>query len=265
MPLSDEQRNTMPENVKGLFETKQWSSVEDVTTGYAELEKVLGKGDHIFKPESPDDADGWTKYWQQLGVPDDVNGYEFETDEAVPFEDAVLSRFKEFAKKQHYTKEQAAGAVSFQRDIIKEVMAVEAEAEAEALKTSEAEIDTIRKALVTKSGGEVQFQTMMVESRQIADELGIYATLEKKGLASDPEIIGMLQDIKNRTTEGTILKGDTPLNTTKDPKAELKEIVESDTFKNKFAPGRSELMKRYMELCKIISNSGNAPIRQQGG
>ena len=209
--------------------------------------------------------DGWTKYWQQLGVPDDVNGYEFEADEAVPFEDAVLTRFKEFAKKQHYTKEQAAGAVSFQRDIIKEVMAAEVQAEEDAVKTSEAEIETTRKALVTKAGGEVAYQNMAVECRQIADELGIYQTLEKLGLASNPEVFGMLQIIKDRTKEGTILKGDAPLNTTKDPKAELKEIVESDTFKNKFAPGRSELMKRYMELCAITSNSGTAPIRQQGG
>jgi len=264
MPLSDEHRNTMPENIKGLFETKKWSSVEDVTTSYAELEKVLGKGEHIFKPESPDDVDGWTKYWQQLGVPEEA-GYEFEADETVPFDDALLGRFRKFAKDTHLNKEQASGIVQFQRDIIKEVMAAEADAEATALETSETEKETIRKALVTKAGGEVAYQNMMVEARQVADELGIYTTLEKKGLASDPEIISMLQEIKNRTKEGTILKVEELPSNAKDPKVELKEITESEIFKNKFAPGRKELMKRYMELCTIVGNSENAPKRIQDG
>ena len=265
MPLSDEHRNTMPENIKGLFETKKWSSVEDVTTSYAELEKVLGKGEHIFKPESPDDADGWTKYWQQITGVSNANEYEFETDEAVPFDDVLIGRFREFSQKIHLNKEQATGLVQFQREIIKEVMAAEVEAEATAVETSEGEKETIRKALVTKAGGEVAYQNMMVEARQVADELGIYTTLEKKGLASDPEIIGMLQEIKNRTKEGTIIKVDEPATSNKDPKVELKEITESDTFKNKFAPGRKELMKRYMELCSIIGNSENAPKRVQDG
>lgn len=262
MPLSDEHRNTMPENIKGLFETKKWSSVEDVTTSYAELEKVLGHGEHIFKPESPDDVDGWTKYWQQLGVPEE-NEYEYEVDETVPFDDALISRFRKFSKDIHLNKEQSAGLVQFQRDIIKEVMATEADAEAAALETSEADKETIRKALVTKAGGEVAYQNMMIESREIADELGIYTTLEKKGLASDPEIIGMLQEIKNRTKEGTILKVEELPSNAKDPKVELKEIMESETFKNKFAPGRKEVMKRYMELCTIVGNSENAPKRIQ--
>lgn len=265
MPLSEEQRNTAPESVKGLFEAKKWGSMEDLVNGYVDLEKVLGRGEHIFKPESPDDVDGWAKYYQQLGVPDDVSGYEFEADEAVPFEDAVLGRFKEFAKKQHYTKEQAAGAVQFQRDIIKEVMAAEAEAEATAVQAAETEKETIRKALVTKAGGEVAYQTMMVEARQVADELGIYTTLEKKGLASDPEIIGMLQEIKNRTKEGTILKDSTPESSIKEPMAELEEIKKSDAFKKRLHPQHKAVMKRFMELNMIIANSENAPKRVQDG
>ena len=263
MPLSEEQRNTAPEAIKNLLEAKKWTSFDEVATGYTDLEKILGKGEHIFKPESPDDADGWTKYWQQITGISNAGEYEFETDETVPFDDAIMNSFKEFANKIHLNKEQATGLVQFQRDIIKAAQEVAAQEDADALATSEADIETIRKALVTKAGGEVAYQNMMVEARQVADELGIYTTLEKKGLASDPEIIGMLQEIKNRTKEGTILKVDEPATTAKDPKAELKEITESDTFKNKFAPGRKELMKRYMELCTIVGNSANAPKRVQ--
>ncbi len=265
MPLSEEHRNTMPENIKGLFETKKWSSVEDVTTSYAELEKILGRGEHIFKPESPDDADGWAKYYQQITGISNASEYEFEADETVPFDDALIGRFRKFAKDTHLDKEQASGIVQFQRDIIKEVMVAEADAEAAALETSEAEKETIRKALVTRFGGEVAYQNKMIESKQIADSLGIYVTLEKKGLASDPEIIGMLHDIAEKTAEGILTKDTPPVTSTKDPKEELKEIMASETFKNKFAPGRKELMKRYMELCNIVGNSENAPKRVQDG
>ncbi len=265
MPLSDEQRNTAPESVKALLEAKKWSTAEQIANGYSDLEKVLGRGEHIFKPESPDDVDGWTKYWQQLGVPEE-NEYEYEKDETVPFDDALIDRFRKFSKKINLNKEQSAGLVQFQREIIKEVMATEADVEAERVTTDETEKETIRKALVTKAGGEVAYQNMMVEARQVADELGIYTTLEKKGLASDPEIIGMLQEIKNRTKEGSILKVDEPLTAAKDPKAELKEIMDNPIWKdakNKFHPDRKVLQKRYMELNMQIANSGFAPQRIQ--
>jgi len=263
MPLSDEARNTMPENIKGLFETKKWSSVEDVATGYSELEKVLGKGAHIFKPESPDDVDGWNKYYQQLGVPEE-HEYEYEADETVPFDDALIDRFRKFSKDIHLNKEQSAGIVKFQRDIVKEVMAAELEAAEIAEATKTAEIEEVRKALVQRFGGEVAYKDKVMDARRIADELGIYQTLERLGLASNPEVIGMLTDISEKVTEGVIGKGTQSETSAKDPKTELKEIIESETFKNKFAPGRKEVMKRYMELCTIISNSGNAPIRMQG-
>ena len=265
MPLSEEQRNTAPEAIKNLLEAKKWTTLDEVVNGYVDLEKVLGKGEHIFKPESPDDVDGWAKYHQQITGISDASEFEFEADEAVPFDDALLGKFKEYAHKIHLNKEQASGIVQFQRDIIKTAIEVAEQEDTQFAEAAEAEKEIIRKALVTKAGGEVAYQNMIVEARQVADELGIYTTLEKKGLASDPEIIGMLQEIKNRTKEGTILKVDQPATSAKDPKVELKEITESETFKNKFAPGRKELMKRYMELCTIVGNSENAPKRVQDG
>lgn len=253
MPLSDEQRNTAPEIIKNLLEAKKWTSFDEVANGYVDLEKVLGRGEHIFKPESPDDTEGWTKYWSQLGVPN-AEGYEFEADEAVPFSEDLLSRFKEFAHKQHYTKEQAAGAVQFQREIIKEVMAAEAEHEEAEVATSEAEKETIRKALKQKWGGEVAYQNKLVDARRIADELGIYQTLEKKGLASDPEIIGMLDTIRERTAEGIITK-DTPPVLTKSPINEMEELKKTEAFTKKFDPKHKETMTRFMELNRIIANS----------
>ncbi len=254
MPLSEEQRNTAPETIKTLLETKKWTSFDEVANGYVDLEKILGKGEHIFKPESLDDTEGWTKYWGQLGVPET---YEFEADEAVPFSEDIIKRFKEFANKEHYTQEQAAGAIQFQREIIKEAIAVETQAEADALTADNADKEVVRKALIQKFGGEVAYQSKMVEARQIADSLGIYQTLEKKGLTSDPEIIGMLTDIAAKTAEGVITP--TPLPPPgKTAADEMEEVKKSEAFLNKFHPKHKEVMGRFMELNKIIANQGQA-------
>ena len=264
MPLSDEQRETAPESIKNLLESKKWTSFDEIANGYVDLEKILGRGEHIFKPESPDDAEGWTKYWGQLGVPSTADGYEFEADEAVPFDEDILNRFKAFVHKQHYTKEQAAGAVQFQREIIKDVIAANEAQEAADAETEEASKEAVRKALKQKVGGEVAYQNMIIDARRVADELGIYQTLEKKGLASDPEIIIMLETIKNKTAEGVIAPS-TPLQPTKSLQEELEEIKKSEAFNQKFHSKHKETMVRFMQLNQEIANKGLAPKRIQGG
>lgn len=254
MPLSDEQRKTAPESIKNLFESKKWTSLDEVVDGYVDLEKILGRGEHIFKPESPDDAEGWTKYWGQLGVPSTADGYEFEADEAVPFDEDILNRFKAFVHKQHYTKEQAAGAVQFQREIIKDVIAANEAQEVADAEVEETEKETVRKALKLKVGGEVAYQNMLIDARRVADDLGIYQTLERKGLASDPEIIVMLDTIANRTAEG-VISPPTPPPPAKSPLEEREEIMKSEAFLKRLDPKHKEIMTRYMQLNQIIANS----------
>ena len=265
MPLSEEQRNTAPEAIKNLLESKKWTSFDEVFNGYAELEKVLGKGEHIFKPESPesaDNADDWKKYHLQITGISDASEYEYETDETVPFDDALIDKFRNFSKKIHLNKEQSASVVQFQREIIKEVQAAEVQAEEEAVATDEAEKEVTRKALIVKYGGEVAYQSKVVEARQIADDLGIYQILEKKGLTSDPEIIGMLTDIAEKVAEGVLSK-DTPPEPKKNLLEELAEIKQSEAFKVKFHPKHKEIMVRFMALNQEIANQGLAPKRIQ--
>ena len=264
MPLSDEQRKTAPEVIRNLLESKKWTSFDEIANGYVDLEKILGRGEHIFKPESPDDTEGWTKYWGQLGVPPTAGDYEFEADEAIPFDEDILNRFKAFVHKQHYTKEQAAGAVQFQREIIKDVIAANEAQEATDAEAEEAEKESVRKALKQKWGGEVAYQNKIIDARRIADELGIFQILEKKGLASDPEIIVMLDMIANRTAEGVITPP-TLSPPTKSLQEELEEIKKSKAFLERFDPKHKETMVRFMQLNQEIANKGLAPKRPQGG
>ena len=76
MPLTDEQRNSAPEDVRKLLETTKWQTVEDMAKGYTELQKFTGVGKHLVIPEA-DDVEGWNNVYNQLGRPETPDGYQF--------------------------------------------------------------------------------------------------------------------------------------------------------------------------------------------
>ena len=79
----------------------------------------------------------------------------------------------------------------FQRDVIKEVVAAETAQKATQKEKSVAALKLKWGTNGAPCSQEV-FDSKAEKSRGIADQLGIYQTLEAKGLASDPDIIGML-------------------------------------------------------------------------
>jgi len=251
MPLTDELRQSAPENVRKLLETTKWNTVEDMAKGYSELQKFTGVGKHLVIPQD-DNPESWNNVWNQLGRPETPDQYVLD----VP-EDAVdpelTAKWKKFAHEQGYTQKQMESAVQFQLDIISEVNRIENE-KREAYKAE----------LVKKYGGEAQLNSKLIEMKMVAEKLGIYQTLEQKGLASDPQIIEMLDKIASGTAEGVIAPPSPPV-PTKSPQEELEEIKKSEAFTRKFHPQHKEIIKRFMELNQIIANSGQAPKRYNGG
>ena len=249
-----------PEVVKTLLEAKKWNNVEQLATGYTELEKFTGTGEHLLIPKDGD-AEGWDKVYSQLGRPETHDKYVIEDDKDVPLDDELANKWKQFAQKEGYTQKQMAGAVQFQRDIIKDIMKAEVNQQAE-VATTKATAETAAAAdkekyietLKQKWGGEVGYKDRLTQARRTADNLGIYQTLEAKGLASDPEIINMLDIINSRTAEGVITLS-TPPPPNKTAEVELAEIQKSESFIKEFDPKHKETMARYHELCQIISHT----------
>jgi len=252
MPLTDEQRASAPEGIRALLEAKKWGSVEDGLKGYAELEKFVGVGKHIVIPEG-ENAD-FSDIWNQLGRPETSDGYTLEPNEALNEE--LVGKWKQFAHTEGYTQKQMQGAVQFQLDIISSMN-----------EAQNAETAATKAALTQKWGGEQAYKNNVIEARSIADRLGIYQKLEAKGLASDPDVIEMLIDIKNKTAEGVIAPA-TPPELAQDPVAERAAIMKDPDWTDHLKhPNRhDELQKRYIELCNVIANTpGLAPKRNYGG
>jgi len=238
-------REGAPENIRLLMEKKKWTNINQVFDSYSELEKFKGIGEHLVIPEA-EDAEGWENVYKQLGRPETYDKYELSYGGEVPISDELVGQFKQFAHGLGLTQKQFDSIVNFQLD------AVSAQEEAYNGQTA-TQKETNIQALKQK-WGEANYEVKVKGARIIADSLGIYNTLEAKGLASDPDIINMLDVIANRTAEDVITPS-TSLAAQKSPLEELEEIKKSKSFIEKFDPKHKETMARFLELNQIIANS----------
>lgn len=245
MGNTDAFRDGAPEKVTQLLEAKKWTNAEQIVDGYLELEKFKGIGDHLVIPEA-EDADGWNDVYQKLGRPETFDKYEITYDGDVQLSDELTGSFKEFAHGMGLTQKQFDDIVKFQIDA---VTAQEGAYTEQIEATKQANIE----ALKQKYG--VAFESKVQSARQTADRLGIYETIEAKGLASDPDIIDMLATIAGRTAEDVITP-QTPTPAQKTPQEELNEIKASSEFTDKFNPKHKEAVARFMQLNQEIARLG---------
>lgn len=249
MSPTGEIRDGAPETVRNLLEAKKWTNVEQITDGFVNLEKMLGAGEHLFIPESEEDTEGWDKVRTKLGWVGSPDKYEFNYEGEVPISDELLGQFKEYANKRRWSQKEFEETVGFQLDAI----AAQTEAYNAQLATQKEENITALK----QKWGEVNYEVKVKGARIIADSLGIYQTLEAKGLTSDPQIIEMLDTIASRTSEDVITPQ--PLGEpAKTPQERLEEIKKSEAFLQKFHRDHKKTMVEYMALNQEIANSGQA-------
>ena len=220
MSPTGEIRDGAPEKVHNLIEAKKWNSVEQIVDSYLELEKFKGVGEHLVIPEAKD-AEGWDNVYKQLGRPETSDKYELTYDGEVEISEELSGQFKQFAHGLGLTQRQFDSIVRFQLD------AVGAQGEAYNSQIAAQKEENIQ--ALKQKWGEANYNAKVTGARIIADSLGIYQTLEAKGLASDPEIISMLDTIANRTTEDVITP-QTPVTSQKSPMEELEEIKQSTAF-----------------------------------
>lgn len=249
MSPTGEIRDGAPEAVASLLSNKQWTNVEQLVDNYVMLEKQQGgPGKHLVIPEV-EDAEGWNDVYKQLGRPETHDKYEVSYDGDVEISEELTGQFKQFAHGLGLTQKQFESLVNFQLD------AVGAQTEAYNTQVSAQKEENIQ--ALKQKWGEVNYGVKVKGARIIADSLGIYQTLEAKGLASDPAIIEMLDTIASRTAEDVITP-QSPETSTKTPQEELDEIKKSESFLKKFDPKHKETMKRFMDLNQEIANAGQA-------
>ncbi len=249
MSPTGEIRDGAPETVRNLLEAKKWTNIEQIAEGFVNLEQKLGAGEHLFIPESEEDTEGWNNVFKQLGRPETHDKYEVAYEGEVPVSDELVGQFKQFAHGLGLTQKQFNDVINFQLDA---VTAQTVAYENQLATQKEENIQALK-----QKWGEVNYEVKVKGARIIADSLGIYQTLEAKGLASDPTIIEMLDTIASRTSED-VISPQSPAPPTKTPQEELDEIKKSESFLKKFDPKHKETMARFMQLNQEVANAGQA-------
>ena len=239
----------VPENIKSLLDSKKWTNVEQLATGYSELEKFKGvaSGDHLVIPQNAEDVEGWNAIYSKLGKPETADKYEFKNETGVEIGDDLMSAFKEFAHKENYTQKQLAGAVQFQLE------AVKASEEISAQQSQERKDGNIE---AMKDKWKDKYDTTQTKIDAIADKLQVKSFFEEIGIDKEPEIVNMLLTIANSDSEDNLNNGSNPAPAAKGLQEQLKDIMTSDAFKDKFHVDHKKIMGEYMNLNRAIANSG---------
>lgn len=235
MSPDGEIREGAPEKVHNLMEAKKWTNIEQIVDGYNELGAFKGIAE--IMENVPTTADGYE--------------YTYSGEGESPINDELLNGFFQLAHTKKWPKQFVQDVIDFQLDAI----AGQVEASNAQLATQKEENIVALK----QKWGEVNYETKVKEARITADKLGIYKTLEAKGLASDPEIISMLDVIASRTAEDVITPPSPPT-VIKSPQEELEEIKKSKSFTEKFDPAHKQTMARFIELNKIIAANRQRPV-----
>ncbi len=239
----------VPDDIKALLEKKKWTNINQLATGYSELEKFKGvaSGDHLVIPQNAEDVEGWNKIYTQLGKPETADKYEFKNETGVDISDDLISSFKDFAHKENYTQKQLAGAVQFQ---------LEAVQAAEEISTQQRQERKDGNISTMKDKWQDKYDVTQTKIDAIAEKLQVKSFLEEMGIDKEPEIVNMLLTIANSDSEDKLNPDGAPAPEAKGLQEQMKDIMISDGFKDKFHPDHKKIMSNYMDLNRQIANAG---------
>lgn len=83
-------------DLKGYVQNKGWKDPSELAVGYRNLEKLLG-GEKIPMPKGADDAEGWSRVYDQLGRPKSADDYKLSVPDggSPEFAKAAAGKFHE--------------------------------------------------------------------------------------------------------------------------------------------------------------------------
>jgi hypothetical protein len=247
MGNTGEFRDGTPDRIKALLDKKKWTTVEQLATGYEELEKFKGSGEHLVIPEA-EDVDGWENIYNQLGRPETADKYEYTNEKGVALDDSLMGLFKEYAHKTGKTQSQFQGDIDFQIDAI---AAQEEVYNQQAAEKSEADTAKLKQMYG------INYETAMRDAGLTADRHNVSGEIEAEGLGNIPVVKQLLNIIANLEAEDGIgAPGGGAVEKSLDE--QMSEIMASEAFKERFHKDHKTTMAKYMDLNRQIANSGGA-------
>lgn len=225
--------------VSELMSKKGWKSVDDIATGYANLEKFTGApaDRHLIIPQDDKDVDGWNKLYNRLGRPETPDKYEFENKSGIELDAETYKNFQALAHKNGISKKAFGELVAAHIDTLKTI-------QSKALEMNKADFEKCDKALKDKWKADHEKNTQAAQS--VAEKFKITELLQKKNLDNDPEVLEMLFNISSMMSEGDLHKGNP--SPAADPQQELNEIMKMEAFTHAEHPEHMKVMEKFWRL-----------------
>ncbi len=217
-----------------IVESKGWKGVDDVLNGYVSLEKLQGM------PE-------FAEYMK--GIPAAVEDYKYtyggEGDS--PVSDELVQGFFKLAHEKKWPNAFVQDTIDFQLESIKA---------ADEIYTSQQAEKKEENISAMKQKWQADYDPTITKIDAVAEKLQVKEYFEQLGIDKEPEIVNMLLTIANSDSEDKLQPGGEPLVAAKTLHDQLKEIMESEAYKERFHPDHKATMKRYMDLNMEIANAG---------
>ena len=217
-----------------MVEAKGWKGTDDVLKGYGDLEKLQGM------PE-------FAEYMK--GIPATVEDYKYtyggEGDS--PISDELAKSFFQLAHEKKWPNSFVQDVIDFQLE------AITAGDEIHTTQQTERRNENIS-SMKQKWQNDYEPTTTKIDAT--AEKLNVKEYFESLGIDKDPEIVNMLLTIANSDSEDNLNPQGEPLVAAKTLHDQLKEIQESDAYKERFHADHKATMKRYMDLNMAIANAG---------
>jgi hypothetical protein len=186
----------------------KFKSVDDVVKSAMELESKAGS--MVSIPGEKSTPEERAAYYERMGVPKEPDGYEFEKDPSIEYDEADLASFKALAHELHLSQDQAkamfAKASESAGSLLKgnqEQQAAAAKQEAEARAQEKTDVE---KTLRKEWGGDYNVNRELVKrgiARFASPEL--LALASAKGMGNQPSFIRMFQQLGSLVREDSAL------------------------------------------------------------
>lgn len=248
-------REGAPERITELIGKKQWTTVEQMADSYMELEAFKGSDKGIMIPDVDDEnfADKMGNIYDSLGRPKTAGEYKYDGERKDMLSDELMGLFKDYAHGSGKSQAQFESDIDFQLDAI---VAQEGILAQQLEEQKLANVDELKQIYG------INYEAAMSDAALTSDKHGYAEKITGEGLEDSPIVKILLNHIANIEKEdGIVPNGGAPV--VKTLQEQLADIKADPAFLNKFAPGRKELMARFMEVNQKIAASENAPVRMQ--
>ena len=229
---------------------KKAPKIEDLGKSYMNLEKLLGR-EKVPLPQSDEDEDGWTRWYQAAGRPEKPDDYEFERPElpeGLPYDEDTEKAYRNWVHANGLNKKQAK---ALYEGFVKQ--SVERHA---AWQGHQKEMQAkAQMELQRKYGGQYEAKISKARAalKKYTDE-AYFKYLDESGLGNDPRLIDAWIKVGDELAGDERLKGNVQPTTTV---ADVDKVIREFRTKNEKAlfdathPGHAAAVQELQGLYKM--------------